>query len=361
MIQQGQVFELETPGSWAYRYRLGGRDSQRIQCGGFSSRQAAAEGLQRALGRVRHQQARGDTPTLTELVDVYLAQHEAEPETLEKLAYLLGKATRAFGQQPISQLEPLEIAIWRMTIPPGHRFEATQALRQTLRRAVKWGLIDRNPAIEGVENPQRRRTEQRPFESWYEIRQLAFTALRAVPALAERAGKLAAALVPLVQALSRLSDSLDAVTCCSGVHWFDQQRFFSELRRVLRPDGWVGLYDHYFLGEMVDVPAFADWTRDALERFPLPDRNAMVGDPRAATPDGFEKVGEEFFGDDIEMTHEGFADYQLTISNFVAAAERGMSREELRGWLLESTAPLFAGASTRVLRFLGSITCLRPA
>ena len=59
--------------------------------------------------------------------------------------------------------------------------------------------------------------------------------------------------------------SLDAVTCCSGVHWFDQQRFFSELRRVLRPDGWVGLYDHYFLGEMVDVPAFADWTRDALE------------------------------------------------------------------------------------------------
>ena len=155
MIQQGQVFELETPGSWAYRYRLGGRDSQRIQCGGFSSRQAAAEALQRALARVRHQQARGDTPTLTELVDVYLAQHEAEPETLEKLAYLLGKTTRAFGQQPISQLEPLEIAMWRMTIPPGHRFEATQALRQTLRRAVKWGLIDRNPAIEGVENPQR--------------------------------------------------------------------------------------------------------------------------------------------------------------------------------------------------------------
>lgn len=34
-------------------------------------------------------------------------------------------------------------------------------------------MIDRNPAIEGVENPRRRRTEQRPFESWDEIRQLA--------------------------------------------------------------------------------------------------------------------------------------------------------------------------------------------
>jgi len=155
--------------------------------------------------------------------------------------------------------------------------------------------------------------------------------------------------------------AIDAVTCCSGVHWFDQQQFFAELRRVLRPDGWVGLYDHYFLGEMVDVPAFADWTRAAFDAFPLPARNLQVGDPRATTPDGFEKVGDEFFGDDIEMTHEGFADYQLTISNFVAAAERGTSRTELRAWLLESTAPLFAGASTRVLRFLGSITCLRPA
>jgi ubiquinone/menaquinone biosynthesis C-methylase UbiE len=155
--------------------------------------------------------------------------------------------------------------------------------------------------------------------------------------------------------------SVDAVTCCSGVHWFDQQRFFAELRRVLRQDGWVGLYDHYFVGEMVGVPEFADWTRTMLRTFPLPARNPQVGDPRADTPEGFEKVADEFFGDDIEMTADAFADYQLSISNFVSAAERGTPREELRAWLLESTAPLYEGVSTRVLRFLGSITCLRLA
>ena len=53
-----------------------------------------------------------------------------------------------------------------MTIPPGHRFEATQALRQVLARAVAWGMLDVNPAKQGVDNPQRRRTEKRPFESW---------------------------------------------------------------------------------------------------------------------------------------------------------------------------------------------------
>lgn len=60
-----------------------------------------------------------------------------------------------------------------MTIPIGHRSEATQALRQTLARAVSWGLIDRNPARQGVDNPPRPRVEQRPFESWEEIRALA--------------------------------------------------------------------------------------------------------------------------------------------------------------------------------------------
>lgn len=151
----------------------------------------------------------------------------------------------------------------------------------------------------------------------------------------------------------------DAATCCSGVHWFDQLSFFDELRRVLRPGGWVGLYDHYFMGEMLDVPAFAQWVRVALERYPLPPRNPQVGDPHSLSPLGFEAVDDEFFVDDIALTHEQFCDYQLTISTFVTAAERGTPRSELRAWLLESTAPLFADAPTRTVRFLGSITCSR--
>jgi hypothetical protein len=43
----------------------------------------------------------------------------------------------------------------------GHRFEATQALRQVLNRAVAWKLIDDNPAKRAVPNPGRRCREQR--------------------------------------------------------------------------------------------------------------------------------------------------------------------------------------------------------
>lgn len=155
--------------------------------------------------------------------------------------------------------------------------------------------------------------------------------------------------------------SVDAATCCSGIHWFDQARFFAELRRVLRPDGWVGLYDHYFTGEMVDVPEFGAWSHEALTRYPLPPRNPQVGDPRAVTPDGYEQLGEEMFGDDITLTLEQLVDYQLTISNFVAAGERGESRAGLRAWALETLAPLFVEAETRTVRFVGWVSCLRVA
>ena len=44
MVQQGQTIELTRRGLggerlWAYRYRTGGRDSKRVQRGGFASEQ----------------------------------------------------------------------------------------------------------------------------------------------------------------------------------------------------------------------------------------------------------------------------------------------------------------------------------
>jgi integrase len=180
MLQQGQVLKLKSKGAsgealWAYRYRLGGRDSKRVQRGGFQSAQDAREALERELEVLRRVDGVGSSLTLAELVDEYLAQHDAEPVTIEKLRWLLAKAIASFGDRRLSELRPHEIAAWRMTIPPGHRFEATQALRQVLARAVVWQMLTDNPARLGVDNPTRRRKERRPFESWRELQALAET------------------------------------------------------------------------------------------------------------------------------------------------------------------------------------------
>jgi len=158
---------------WAYRYRTGGRESERVQRGGFASEQDARDALERELERLRRERRIPRSLTLAELVETYLAQHDVQSVTIEKLRYLLSKATAVFGDRKIGELTSQEIAAWRMKLSPGYRFEATQALRQVLHRAVAWGMIDINPAKVGVDNPVRRRKEQHPFESWAELEAVA--------------------------------------------------------------------------------------------------------------------------------------------------------------------------------------------
>ena len=52
-----------------------------------------------------------------------------EGATIPKLRWLLGKATAALGETRLVELSPKDVYAWRLTIPEGHRFEATQALR----------------------------------------------------------------------------------------------------------------------------------------------------------------------------------------------------------------------------------------
>jgi integrase len=178
ITQQGQVFKLKTRGAdgtplWAYRYRLYGRGSARPQVGGFATQGEALQALQVALERLHRRNGRVAQITLAELVEEYLAQHEAAPRTIAKLRWLLAKATGAFGDRCVVELQSEEIGAWRATLPEGHRCEATHALRQVLNRAVAWKIIDSNPAKVGVDNPRRQHPEKRPFESWTDIEGLA--------------------------------------------------------------------------------------------------------------------------------------------------------------------------------------------
>ena len=177
MVQQGQVFKLKTRSAggrpvWAYRYRLQGRGSQRIQVGGFPTRTDAQRALDKALDRLRPG-GRAATLTLAEFVNEYLQAHPGQPVTVSKLRWLLGKAIAALGDVRLVELTPEQVCSWRMTIPEGHRYEATQALRQVLNRAVAWELLDSNPAKRGVPNPRRRSLEKRPFDSWQQVEAVA--------------------------------------------------------------------------------------------------------------------------------------------------------------------------------------------
>jgi integrase len=177
MIQQGQVFKLKAKGHdsqplWAYRYRIEGRGSERPQVGGFASRGEAERALRKVLDRLGPGGGRA-TITLAEFVDEYLEMHQAAPVTIAKLRWLLGKATAELGSKRLADLSPREVYAWRMTVPEGHRFEATQALRQVLNRAVAWGCW--TTTRPSAASPTRRdgHREKRPFETWQQVEAMA--------------------------------------------------------------------------------------------------------------------------------------------------------------------------------------------
>jgi SAM-dependent methyltransferase len=61
------------------------------------------------------------------------------------------------------------------------------------------------------------------------------------------------------------SDSIDLVTVAAAVHWFDLERFFEEVRRVVRPGGVLAAWS-YHVGH-IEPPfdeAFAPFYRDVV-------------------------------------------------------------------------------------------------
>ena len=107
-------------------------------------RARAAEAAQRA-GRADHvERARRGVPRAARSGAAHAREAALAP----------GERDERVWRRRVVDLRSDQIAAWRTTLPEGHRFEATQALRQLLNRAVAWKIIDSNPAKVGVDNPR---------------------------------------------------------------------------------------------------------------------------------------------------------------------------------------------------------------
>ena len=83
------------------------------------------------LERLHRRNGRLAQITLSELVAEYLAARGGATDD-RQAALAPAKAICAFGDRRVVELRLDEIAAWRTGLPEGHRFEATQALRQVL-------------------------------------------------------------------------------------------------------------------------------------------------------------------------------------------------------------------------------------
>ena len=66
----------------------------------------------------------------------------------------------------------------------------------------------------------------------------------------------------------------DLITVCSGVHWFEIDKFLLEAHRLLKSKAWLILYDNFFIAEMDNHPEFKAWYEQVyFYKFPAPARN----------------------------------------------------------------------------------------
>jgi len=139
-------------------------------------------------------------------------------------------------------------------------------------------------------------------------------------------------------------NSFDLITVCSGVHWFDIEAFLKEAHRLLKPEGWLILYENYFLGEMMGKEnTFKNWLKTAyLFQFPSPARNDQF-DWTAGNLSTFhfDLATTDTFKNDTSFSLAQLVLYFTTQSNITNAIASGKTYEKIEVWLTEELRPFF--------------------
>ena len=68
-------------------------------------------------------------------------------------------------------------------------------------------------------------------------------------------------LVCPAEALPLANVAFDLLTVSSALHWFERNAFLAEARRVLKPRGWLVIYDSFFSANLKGNPGFQSLVR----------------------------------------------------------------------------------------------------
>lgn len=136
--------------------------------------------------------------------------------------------------------------------------------------------------------------------------------------------------------------SFDLATVALALHWLDRDRFLRETHRVLRPSGWLVVYDNGFTGKMKESPGFERWYREEWQRYPSPPRDRTPVTEDQARRHGFRLAGRQEYSNEATFSLPELADYLMSQSNVISAIREGRERPEpLRERLKTSLSGLF--------------------
>ncbi|HUQ32530.1 MAG TPA: class I SAM-dependent methyltransferase [Pyrinomonadaceae bacterium] len=153
----------------------------------------------------------------------------------------------------------------------------------------------------------------------------------------------------------------DLMTLSSAFHWLDRRAFLKEAARVLRPKGWLVVYDHYFSGQMEESPEFQTWYREThLQKYPAPPRAGLDFTEEDSGNEGLHLARHDRYQNSVGFSIEGLIDYLLTHSNVIAAVEGGTEEiGEVGLRLRENLEPIYGDLKEATFAFHGPVWYLQ--
>lgn len=158
------------------------------------------------------------------------------------------------------------------------------------------------------------------------------------------------------------NSEFDLITVCSGVHWFNIDKFLVEANRLLTNDGWLVLYDNFFISEMQGVVSFSKWYPEVyLKKFPAPKRNNSYDwSNENLSFKNFTLDKEEEFKNPISYTKDELVLYFTTQSNITAITNSGeMTYNEVEEWLNKELTQFYSTDDKRTINFGNWVKYLR--
>jgi ubiquinone/menaquinone biosynthesis C-methylase UbiE len=166
----------------------------------------------------------------------------------------------------------------------------------------------------------------------------------------------------VAERLDFTAGEFDLVTVGSALHWFDQDRFFAECRRVMAPAGVLLVYNDHFTAHMQDVPACRRWMRTRFAKRVPPLRGMRDIHEFKAIAGGFEIAQRSSFTHLAPFSRDEFVAYLLTCSNALAAIHSGSeSYQSIVDWLDNELAGIIPDGVTGSFIFKCNLWIMRRA